>query len=85
MERSNENIIEWLTGEKEVELTLNQQGWVNKAIKLAEQYPDEIRLWKNTDGSIFAKVPLKWISIRKPRQYTDEQKAEMAKRLNGKD
>ena len=58
---------------------------VNRMKKLAEKYPDDVQIVaKNKDGSICVHVPWKWVSIRRPRQVnlTEEQKREMAVRLN---
>lgn len=81
MEKSNENIIEWLTGDKSVELTLNQTGWINKAKKLKEQHPDEVFLYENTDGSVFAIVPLSWVKIMPKREVSEEERRRRANQL----
>ena len=33
---------------------------------------------ENTDGSICAHIPVSWVRIIPPREYTDEQRQQMA-------
>lgn len=81
LERSNENIIEWYTGVKTASLTIGQNGWISKVKKLKERFPEEVEIWENKDGSIFAHVPLSWIKINPKRVLSEEQRAEYAERL----
>ena len=39
-----------------------------------------IALEDNLNGALTFEVPKKWVKIRRPRQFTDEQRAEMAAR-----
>ena len=49
---------------------------------MAEEYPKEVRIVaENSDGSICAKFPIKWVKIAPPRQVSDEQKAAASERL----
>ena len=61
------------------------KGRMNTKIrKLAEQYPDEVKIaYENNDGSIVAHLPKSAIkiSIRKGRQMTDEQKEAARQRI----
>ena len=55
----------------------NASGMKNKLLRLAEQFPDEVKkLIENKDGSVTAYIPLKWVKIGRPRyvEMTDEQK-----------
>ena len=70
----NENVIEWLRGQKTVAVTLCSNGkFNNKLLKLAETHP-EIQIRFNDDGSMFTHVPLSWIKISPPRKVSEEQK-----------
>ena len=83
MSRSNENVIEWLTEQEKVSLTLGQDKYINRVKRFAEKRPDEIDLAENEDGSIFAHVPVSWIKITPPqrREYTDEGREELKARF----
>ena len=46
----------------------------NRLERLAEQYPDEVEcIAKNSDGSVYYHVPWRWVSIRHPVRYSEEQ------------
>lgn len=77
----NENVIEWLKGQKTVTITLTSGSkFANKLIELNKTH-DEIDVRINEDGSVFAHVPLKWIKISPPRKMSDEQRAIIGERL----
>ena len=84
MSRSNENVIEWLTGQDRVALTLGQEKYINRVKRFAEKHPGEVDLVENTDGSVFAHVPLSWIKITPPvqREMTEEEREAVAIRLS---
>ena len=86
-ERSNENVIEWLTGEKRILLTFNQQKHVNLLKRLAKDYPEEVDIELNVDGSVFGHVPVNWLRISPPRkvELTEEEKEQFKERMaNGR-
>lgn len=77
----NENVIEWLKGQKTIALTLTAGSkFAKKLIKLKETH-DEIDVRINSDGSVFAHVPLKWLKISPPRKVSEEQKQAARDRL----
>ena len=76
-----ENNIEWLNGQQTVTVTLSQGRFINKVKKLAEQREDVQIVAENSDGSICAHLPLKFIKISAPRQLTEEQKEQARERL----
>lgn len=77
--------MEWLTGDKVGVVTFSQKRWVSKLLKYAEDYPEDVEIIaKNSDGSVFAHVPVSWFKFsppRKGREMTDEEKAAAAERL----
>lgn len=78
-----ENVLEWLKDAEQSTLTLSQPRTISRVKQLAEKYPEKCEIVaENKDGSICAHVPVKWIKIAPPKQFTDEQKKEMAIRLN---
>lgn len=85
MEGVNENVIEWLRGDKVAAVTAPSSSKLKGMItRLNARYPDEVEILAvNQDGSIFAHVPVEYVVIRKPKQmnYTDEQRAELSERM----
>lgn len=68
-----ENVIEWLTGDTIATLTLSKGKMQNKVLKLHEKYPEEVEIVaRNKDGSILVHLPLDWIKIYSPREYSEE-------------
>ena len=82
---TQECVIEWIRGDKEVTVTFaNKTRYNSKVRKMAEEYPNDVKIVAdNIDGSIVAHLPLKFITISKPRKntLTDEQKRKAAERL----
>lgn len=61
-DKNNENCIEWLTGSHTVTATYTDRKYINRISKLYEERPNEFELFiKNTDGSVCAKFPKKWV------------------------
>lgn len=54
----HENVIEWVTGQDRITLTLHQAKHVNKVRKLKENFPDMVDITENKDGTIYATMPL---------------------------
>ena len=77
----NENVIEWLSGSDLVLVTLSQKKYVNKVKKLAEAHDDVVIMRVNKDGSILARLPLKFIRITPTIQLTEEQRNQARERL----
>lgn len=78
-----ENVIEWLKDSKMATVTLTQRRYITRIRQYAESRPGECSiLAENADGSICARVPVSWVKISLPKNYTEEQKKEMQKRLN---
>ena len=77
---TNENVIEWLTGQEQASITATQRKLINRLRKLHQENPDEIVIIENKDGSVFAKIPVDWVKIKKPtkRELTEEERQEMA-------
>lgn len=67
-------------------LSFSQGRYKSVIRKLAEKHPEDCQIIAdNEDGSICAHVPVSWLRISPPRQYTEEQRQQMGeqiKRLN---
>ncbi len=76
---NTENMIEFITGTRTATVTFTNQKHINRIKKLYEERKDDFKYFKeNEDGSICAKLPLKWIKInagsKEGRVMTEEQK-----------
>ena len=85
-ERNMENVLEFISGARTVTVSFTNQKHINRIKKLYEERKDDFKYFhENTDGSICAKLPLKWIKISPPkinnRIYTEEEKRKIAERL----
>ena len=87
---NNENMIEFLSGTRTATVTFTNQKHINRIKKLYEERKDEFKYFKeNEDGSVCAKLPLKWLKLnpgsapgtRAKREMTEEQKEELRQRL----
>ena len=78
-ERNTENVLEFISGTRTATVTFTNQKHINRMKKLYEERKDDFKYFKeNKDGSICAKIPLKWIRInpgsKEKRIMTEEQK-----------
>ena len=75
-ELNKENMIEWLTGQRHIGVTLTDPTMIRKVKALAKKYPDEVIIKAiNKDGSIFAHLPksaLKLNIIKKKKKEDKE-------------
>ena len=76
---NSENMIEFISGTRTATVTFTNQKHINRIKKLYEERKDEFKyLVENLDGSVCAKLPLKWIKInpgsKTGRVMTEEQK-----------
>lgn len=76
---NSENMIEFISGTRAATVTFTNQKHINRIKKLYEERKDDFKYFKeNQDGSICAKIPLKWIRInpgsKEGRVMTEEQK-----------
>lgn len=62
----------------------SEKKWINKVMRLHEKHPDKVKIIHAAEdnyGVLCADLPSNWLKISPPRNYTDEQRAEMAERL----
>ena len=86
-ERNTENVLEFISGTRTATVTFTNQKHINRIKKLYEERKDEFKDFvENDDGSICAKLPLKWFKINpgakpdpnKPKkQMSEEQKEKL--------
>ena len=74
-----ENVLEFISGARTVTVSFTNQKHINRIKKLYEERKDDFKYFhENTDGSICAKIPLKWVKLnpgsKNGRVMTEEQK-----------
>ena len=72
-------MIEFISGTRTATVTFTNQKHINRMRKLYEERKDDFKYFvENPDGSVCAKLPLKWIKInagsKERRVMTEEQK-----------
>ena len=82
-----ETSVDFLNVDKHATFCSSETKWINKILKLHEAHPDEVEIAyapEDNDGMLVAHVPKNWIKISPPRKvnYTDEQRAAIAKRMS---
>lgn len=79
-------------GDKEIAINYFEGGiaslstsilkYCNKAKKLAEDYPSQVKLYTNKDGSIYITFPPDWIKFPSPKKtMSEENKLKAAERM----
>ena len=80
---NQENTIEFLATDKTATASFTSQKFINRCKKLyaGEHKEQFVRFFDNKDGSVCCTFPLNWVKIMPPRKMTDEEKLELAERL----
>ena len=78
-ERNMENVLEFISGTRTATVTFTNKKHINRIKNLYEDRKDDFKYFvENPDGSVCAKIPLKWIKInsgsKTGRVMTEEQK-----------
>ena len=76
---NTEKMIEFISGTRTATVTFTNQKHINRIKKLYEDRKDDFKYFvENPDGSVCAKLPLKWIKVnpgsKTGRIMTEEQK-----------
>ena len=80
-----ENAIEFIKDSDRATVSFSQGRYITRIKKLAAERPEECKIVaENKDGSICAHVPVTWVKIAPPKQYTEEYQQQLAERLNRK-
>lgn len=78
----HENVIEWYNGQDVICVTLSQKRLINKVMKLANSYPNEVRIDKiNDDGTVLCHLPLSYLKFQRPRELSEEEKQKARERF----
>ena len=79
---SRENVIGWYKDSEIATVTFSQGRYISKIKKLAEKYPDDVKILENSNGTILAYVPVKAIHIGiRNIKMTDEKKKAASERM----
>ena len=79
---NNENCIEFLNNQHQITVSFYMSKWINKVKKLKEEHPDDVKiLAENEDGSICARLPIKYLKISAPRKVSEEQRRAASERF----
>lgn len=81
---NNENVVEFLTGDKTCTVSFTNRRYCNKIMKMYASHPEVFERFEvNQDGSVYARFPLNCLkfSIPKAVTMTEEQKTAIADRL----
>lgn len=63
-------------------LTASILKYKNKALKLAQKYPNEVKCYVNNDGSVYLTFPPDWIKFPAPKKSVSaETRTKAAERL----
>ncbi len=76
---NTENMIEFISGTRTATVTFTNQKHINRIKRLYEERKDDFKYFHvNADGSVCAKIPIKWVKVnpgsKTGRVMTDEQK-----------
>ena len=75
---TNEFCIEWVKGDSTATITAPEGSALNTRLtRLAKEYPDDV----DVRNSELFHVPVKWVKVSPPRQYSEETKKKMVERL----
>lgn len=84
---NNENMIEFISGTRSATVTFTNPKHIRKIKELYEEHKEDFKYFKlNNDGSVCAKIPLKWVRISAgrtgtKRELTEEEKQALRERL----
>lgn len=79
---NNENCVEFLNNQKTMTVSFCSQKWITKIKKLSQSNPNDVEIIaENKDGSICAKLPIKYLKISAPRKISDEQRQKASERF----
>ena len=79
---NNENCVEFLNNQKTMTVSFCSQKLIAKIKKLSQSNPDDVEIIaENKDGSICARLPIKYLKISAPRKVSDEQRQKASERF----
>lgn len=58
-----ENVIYWLNGDKECTVNFTQVKYISKVKRMAEKYPDRVKIISEKNGVLIATIPVKAVKV----------------------
>ena len=84
-DEDKDNVIEFLNNQKTIAVSFSQKRFINQIKKLKEKFPESVYIVDETDGGIYAKLPVSFLRISKrKRNFTEEQKRNLFKKRETK-
>lgn len=79
----DEFVIEWLRGQTVATITApNSSALKGRIQKLSIEHPEDCKIIaENKDGSILAHIPIGYIKLNAPRNWSEESREKMSVRL----
>lgn len=83
MAELSENVIEWITGDETISVTVSQKKFVNRIKRFALTDENVVILAENNDGSVFAHLPISYLKLSPKRtvNQTVQEKSEWAEKM----
>lgn len=80
-----DNVIEFFNNQKTIAVSFSQKRFINQIKKLKEKFPESVYIVDETDGGMYAKLPVSFLRISKrKRNFTEEQKRNLFKKRETK-
>lgn len=77
-----ENAIYWTNGDENCTVNFTQVKYITKVKKLAEKFPDDVKIKSEKNGVLIATLPVKAVKLNiVERELTDEERELMAERI----
>lgn len=68
-------------GEKEAVIYTCHPPTIKKLCGLLSAYPDMVKLVRDDEYGVEVSLPIKWISVKSPRNISEERRKELAQRM----
>lgn len=77
-----ENAIYWTNGDENCTVNFTQVRYITKVKRLAEKFPDDVKIHSEKNGVLIATLPVKAIKVNiVDREFSDEERETMAERF----
>lgn len=73
MRGCGETLVEYCTGVDHLTVCTSHEKWKKQLQRWAIRYPDEVKIIKNKDKSIYAQAPVDWFRFIMPT-FQEKQK-----------
>lgn len=82
LDDSGECCIEWIRHSETATVGLTKTDRMYSVVqKLAEKCPDDVKIKYSSDGYMVAHLPRTWVTIRAPKQLSEETKERLRENI----